>query len=80
MALEYDRAWLASGTRCIIDDTDADPGKIQREHRLPTLWWLAMIDTFLRGRTTQGLEAFSSKETADAVRKLCKKTEWPEYI
>ena len=74
--LELERDWLASSLRCFLDDgCDNNSPKQQAQYRLPTYRWLVMIDCFLRSRTTQGLEAFSSPQTANAAAKLLSASE-----
>ena len=69
--LTLEKAWLASSIRCFLDDGCGDKSpKAEVQYRLPTCWWLVMVDSVLRSRTGQGLEAFSSHATVDEVRKL----------
>ena len=71
--LELERGWLASSLRCFLDDgRESNAPKREALYRLPTSWWLVLVDCFLRARTTQGLEAFSSPQTAGAAAKLCR--------
>lgn len=69
--LELERGWLASSLRCFLDDgCESNARKREALHKVPTYWWLVLIDCFLRARTTQGLEVFSSPQTAGAAAKL----------
>ena len=68
--LEAERAWLASCIRCWVDDElEAFPA-FKKDYRLPTFWWLIMLDTVVRQKTGHGLEQFSSPHTAAACMKI----------
>jgi hypothetical protein len=94
LELEHDRAWLSSSIRCFVEELiDDTTPKFQNDYRLPTYWWLVCLDNVLTSRCTQGLEAFSTKETVSAVvklwtsaesaayaadaKKFCKSSRWP---
>ncbi len=79
--LKLERAWLASCTRCFIDQ-DLRP-KIEpkpEKHRLATYWWLVALDGLLREKTSQGLEAFSSPGTLEAVKRLLGKDATEQFL
>ena len=46
--LELERGWLASSLRCFLDDgCESNAPKREALYRLPTYWWLVLIDCFL---------------------------------
>ena len=69
--LELERGWLASSLRCFLDDgCKSNAPKKETQYRLPAWCCLVLKDCFLRACTTQGLEGFTSPQTASAAAPL----------
>ena len=76
-----EKDWLSSSLRLLTEDSEGVGVKKPAEtYRTATQWWLIMIDTFLYIRTSAGLEAFSSPDTVERVKALCKGTVKPGFL
>ena len=68
--LREEREWLASSIRGFVgDESGGAAPKHEKQHRLSCYWWLIMLDQIIRQVTGQGLEQFSSPESAAATAK-----------
>ena len=71
------REWMSSVLRMYVEDgssTRAAKPKQPKRVRLTTYWWMLMLNTFLLRMLGEGLESFSSDETAEAVRQMSDKS------